>query len=245
MRRRSLTLSIAVATAVLAGPGAGAAGAETCNGTLSGERDLDSLVVPDRGNCTIAPNAEVTVGGKVDVGANARLWVRRGDDSDRGTLRAGGAMSLDQGSAFLDGGRLTLQGAMTGRPDKVAVLDDAYIGGRVSLTSVAQSVEFEDVAIDGDVEIGSGRGGTLLTKIHVDGELSVHDKRFGSITVVDSSMDRLTVVDNVVTGIRIVDNIVGKSFTCLRNQSTDALALRNVVAGVSRTQSCQGGRAPQ
>ena len=77
MRRRSLTLSIAVATAVLAGPGAGAAGAETCNGTLSGERDLDSLVVPDRGNCTIAPNADVTVGGKVDVGANARLSVRR------------------------------------------------------------------------------------------------------------------------------------------------------------------------
>jgi hypothetical protein len=82
-------------------------------------------------------------------------------------------ISLDQGSSFLDGGRQTLLGALTGRPDKVAVLDDAYTGGRVSLTSVAQSVEFEDVAIDGDVEIGSGRGGTLLTKIHVDGDLSV------------------------------------------------------------------------
>jgi hypothetical protein len=233
MRRRSLALSMAVATALLAGPGAGAAGAETCNGTLSSDRDLDSLVVPDRGRCTIGPNANVAVDGRVDVGADARLWVQR-DGSDRGVLRVRGAVSLDQGSSFLDGGRLTILGALTGRPDKVAVLDDAYIGGRVSLTSVAQSVEFEDVAIDGDVEIGSGRGGTLLTKIHVDGELSVHDKRFGSIAVRDSSMDRLTVVDNIVTGIRIVDNIVGKSFTCGRNQSTDSAVFRNVVAGVSR-----------
>jgi hypothetical protein len=100
------------------------------------------------------------------------------------------------------------------------------------------SVEFEDVAIDGDVEIGSGRGGTLLTKIHVDGELSVYDKRFGSIGVVDSSMDRLTVVDNTVPGIRIVDNIVGKNFTCLRNQTVNSEVFRNVVAGVSRAGGC-------
>jgi hypothetical protein len=241
MRRSPLALSMPVATALaaalLAGPGAGAAGAETCNGTLSSDRDLDSLVVPDRGRCTIGPNAEVSVGGRVDVGADARLWVRR-DDPDRGVLRVRGAVSLDQGSSFLDGGRLTILGALTGRPDKVAVLDDAYIGGRVSLTSVAQSVEFEDVAIDGDVEIGSGRGGTLLTKIHVDGEVSVHDKRFGSMGVVDSSMDRLTVVDNTVTGIRIVDNIVGKSFTCLRNQTVNSEVFRNVVAGVSRAGGC-------
>jgi hypothetical protein len=242
MRRRPLALSMpvvaALTAALLAGPGAGAAGAETCNGTLSGNRDLDSLVVPDRGRCTIGPNAEVSVGGRVDVGANARLWVQR-DEADRGALRVRGAMSLDQGSSFLDGGRLTLLGALTGRPDKVAVLDDAYIGGRVSLTSVAQSVEFEDVAIDGDVEIGSGRGGTLLTKIHVDGDLSVHDKRFGAIAVRDSSMERLTVVDNTVTGIRIVDNIVGKGFTCGRNQTTDSEVFRNVVAGVSRlAESC-------
>jgi hypothetical protein len=178
------------------------------------------------------------VDGKVDVGANAVLWVQRGDGPDRGTLRAGGGMSLDDGSSFLDGGRLMLRGAMIGRPDKVAVIDDAFIGGRVSLTSVAKSVELEDVSIDGDVEIGSGRGGTLLTRIHVDGDLSLHDKRFGSIGVFDSTMDRLTVVDNVVTSIRIRDNIIAKQFTCLRNGSTDSFASGNVVAGVSRTQSC-------
>jgi hypothetical protein len=89
----------------------------------------------------------------------------------------------------------------------------------------------------------------------VDGELSVHDKRFGSTNVADSTMDRLTVVDNTVaairivdntvTGIRIVDDIVSKSFTCLRNQTTASAVFRNVVAGVSRTESCVGARAPQ
>jgi hypothetical protein len=73
----------------------------------------------------------------------------------------------------------------------------------------------------------------------------VHDKRFGSIAVADSTMDRLTVVDNTVTGIRIVDDIVSKSFTCLRNQTTASAVFRNVVAGVSRTESCVGARAPQ
>jgi hypothetical protein len=240
MRRRSPALSMPVTTvlaaAMLAGPGAGAAGAETCNGTISDERDLDSLVVPDRGNCTIGPNAEVTVGGRVDVGADARLWVRR-DGPDRGVLRVRGAVSLDQGSSFLDGGTLTVLGSLTGRPDKVAAFD-ALIGGRVSLMSVAKSVELEDVAIDGDVEIGSGRGGTLLTKVHVDGDLSVHDKRFGSIGVGDSTMDRLTVADNTVTGIRISDNIVSKDFSCLRNQSVDIDVFRNTVAGVSRLGGC-------
>jgi hypothetical protein len=95
------------------------------------------------------------------------------------------------------------------------------------------------VSIDGDFEIGSGRGGTLLTKVHVDGDLSVRDKRFGSIGVFDSTMDRLTVVDNVVNSIRIRDNIIGKQFTCLRNQG-DSFASGNVVAGVSRTVSCAG-----
>lgn len=237
MRRLSLTLSMAVAGALLAGPGAGAAGAETCNGKLGDDRDFDTLVVPDRGRCTIGENASVTVDGKVDVGANAVLWVERGDDSDRGTLRARGDMLLDEGSSFLDGGTLTLRGSMVGRPDKVAVNDDAFIGGRVSLAAVAKSVEFEDVAIDGDFEIGSGRGGTLLTKVHVDGQLSVHDKRMGSIGVVDSTMDRLTVRDNVVNSLRIVDNIVSKSFTCLRNE-TNSIVRGNVVAGESRTESC-------
>jgi hypothetical protein len=235
MRRRSLTLSMAVATALLAGPGAGAAGAETCKGKL-GDRDLDTLVVPDRGRCTIGENASVTVDGNVDVGANAVLSIERGDD-DRGTLRARGDMLLEEGSSFLDGGRLTLRGSMVGRPDKVAVIDDAFIGGRVSLAAVAKSVEFEDVSIEGDFEIGSGRGGTLLTKVHVDGQLSVHDKRMGSIGVVNSTMDRLKVVDNVVNSLRIVDNIVSKSFTCLRNE-TNSIVRGNVVAGVSRTESC-------
>lgn len=235
MRRRSLVLSMAVAGALLAGPAAGTAGAETCNGKL-GDRDLDTLVVPDRGRCTIGENASVAVDGNVDVGANAVLSVERGDD-DRGTLRARGDMLLEEGSSFLDGGRLTLRGSMVGRPDKVAVIDDAFIGGRVSLAAVAKSVEFEDVSVDGDFEIGSGRGGTLLTKVHVDGQLSVHDKRMGSIGVVDSTMDRLKVVDNVVNSLRIVDNIVSKSFTCLRNE-TDSIVRGNVVAGESRMESC-------
>jgi len=244
MRRRLFTLSMAVAIALIAGPGAAAADAETCDGGLSGERDLDSLVVPDRASCTIGPNAEVTVRGKVDVGADAVLWLRR-HGPDRGTLRASGGMSLDEGSSFLDGGRLILRGLMIGRPAKVAVLNDAFIGGRVSLTAVSRSVEFEDVSIDGDVEIGSGRGETSLTRIHADGDVSVRDKRFGSITVTDSTMDRLTVVDNIVTGIRIVDNIVSKQFTCLRNQTKDAEAFRNVAVGVSRTTNCRGATAPQ
>jgi hypothetical protein len=228
---------MAVAGALLAGPGAGAAGAETCNGKVGDDRDFDTLLVPDRGRCTIGPKASVTVDGKIDVGTNAVLWVERGDDSDRGTLRARGDMFLDDGSSFLDGGTVTLRGSMLGRPDKVAVNDDAYIGGRVSLAGVAKSVEFEDVSIDGDFEIGSGRGGTLLTKVHVDGQLSVHDKRMGSIGVIDSTMDRLTVRDNVVNSIRIRDNIIARQFTCLRNQS-DSFASGNVVAGVSRTESC-------
>jgi hypothetical protein len=236
MRRFSLALSMAVAGALLAGPGAGAAGAETCNGKLGDDRDFDTLVVPDRGRCTIGENASVTVDGNVDVGANAVLSIERGDD-DRGTLRARGDMLLEEGSSFLDGGRLTLRGSMVGRPDKVAVIDDAFIGGRVSLAAVAKSVEFEDVSVDGDFEIGSGRGGTLLTKVHVDGQLSVHDKRMGSIGVVDSTMDRLKVVDNVVNSLRIVDNIVSRSFTCLRNE-TDSIVRGNVVAGESRTESC-------
>jgi hypothetical protein len=244
MRRSSLALSIAVAGAFLAGPGAGAAGAETCNGTIGGDRELDRLVVPDRGDCTIGPNADVTVAGGVDLGADARLSVRRGTEGARGTLRARGDMSLDQGSTFLSGGRLTLQGRMIGRPDKVGVIDDAFIGGRVTLAAVAKSVELEDVSIDGDLEIGSGRGGTLLTRVHVDGDVSVRDKRFGSIGVYDSTMDRLIVVDNIVTGIRIRDNIIAKQFVCLRNQSNDAFASGNVVVGVSRTDSCVG-RASQ
>ena len=237
MRRLSLAVSMAVAGALLAGPGAGAAGAETCNGNLGDDRDFDTLVVPDRGRCTIGPNASVTVDGNVAVGANAVLWVERGDDSNRGTLRARGDMFLDDGSSFLDGGRLTLQGSMVGWPDKVAVIDDAFIGGRVSLAGVAKSVEFEDVAIEGDFEIGKGRGGTLLTKVHVNGQLSVHDKLMGSIGVVDSTMDRLIVRDNVVNSLRIVDNIVSKSFTCLRNE-TNSIVRGNVVAGESRTESC-------
>jgi hypothetical protein len=237
MRRLSLVLSMAVAAALLAGPGAGAAGAETCNGKVGDDRDFDTLLVPDRGRCTIGPKASVTVDGNIDVGTNAVLWVERGDDSDRGTLRARGDMFLDDGSSFLDGGTVTLRGSMLGRPDKVAVNDDAYIGGRVSLAGVAKSVEFEDVSIDGDFEIGSGRGGTLLTKVHVDGQLSVHDKRMGLIGVIDSTMDRLTVRDNVVNSIRIRDNIIARQFTCLRNQS-DSFASGNVVAGVSRTESC-------
>jgi hypothetical protein len=243
MRRRSLAVSMPVAMALgalLAGPGAGAAGAETCNGTLSGERDFDSLVVPDNARCNIGANASVTVGGKVDVGTNAVLWLRR-DGPDRGTLRGAGGMSLDEGSTFLDGGRLTLRGNMIGRPAKVGVLDDAFIGGRVTLAAVARSVEFEDVSIDGDLEIGSGRGDTLLTRVHVDGDVSVRDKSgINTITVIDSTMDRLTVVDNIARGIRIVDNILSKGFFCLRNQVGEAEVFRNVVAGVSRTQSCRG-----
>jgi hypothetical protein len=179
------------------------------------------------------------VGGKVDVGSNAVLAVRR-DDGDKGELRVRGAMTLDQGSSLQDGGKLTLTGSLTGRPDIVAVVDDAWIGGRVDLSSVSGRVEFEDVAIDGNVEIAVGRGGTLLTKVSVDGDVQIHDKRFGVIAVRDSNMDRLTVVDNVVTGLRLVDNIVSKSLTCARNQSNDAFVRGNLVAGIERLASCTG-----
>jgi hypothetical protein len=244
MRRRTLVLSMALVSALFAGPGAGAAGAETCDGTIGGDRELDSLVVPDRGDCTIGPNADVTVAGGVDLGEDARLWVRRGTEGARGTLRARGEMSLGQGSTFLSGGKLTLLGRMIGRPDKVGLIDDTFIGGRVTLTAVAKSVELEDVSIDGDLEIGSGRGGTLLTRVHVDGDVSVRDKRFGSIGVFDSTMDRLVVVDNIVTSITIRDNIIAKQFACLRNQSANSFASGNVVVGVTRADSCVG-RASQ
>ena len=239
MRRFSLAVSTALAGTLLAGPGAGAADAETCNGTFGDDRTLASLVVPDDATCNIGPDTSVTVDGKVDVGANAVLRVQRGQGGTRGTLRAGGDMSLDPGSSFFDGGKLILKGRMIGRPEKVAVINDAFIGGRVTLAAVSKSVELEDVSIDGDLEIGSGRGGTLITKVHVDGDVSVRDKRFGSMGIYDSTMDRLTVVDNIVTSIRIRDNIIAKQFTCLRNQS-DSFALGNLVAGVSRTVSCAG-----
>ena len=75
----------------------------------------------------------------------------------------------------------------------------------------------------------------------LDGDVSVRDKSgINTITVTDSTMDRLTVVDNIARGIRIVDNILSKGFFCLRNQVGQAEVFRNVVAGVSRTQSCRG-----
>jgi hypothetical protein len=79
---------------------------------------------------------------------------------------------------------------------------------------------------------------TLFTKVSVDGDVGVHDRRFGAINIDDSNMDRLTVVDNTVTAIRISDNIVGKSLTCLRNETANRYVFGNVVAGVQRTGGC-------
>jgi hypothetical protein len=241
MRTRSLRplagIAVPLAAVVIGGPAAGVASAETCTGTLSGNQQFDSLVVRDGGRCNIGPTAEVSVSGGVDVGSDARLWVRR-VGRNKGVLKVGRGMSLDPRSSFLHAGRLTLRGALTGRPETVAVLDDAWIGGRVGLNAVSDHVEMQDVSIDGDVEIASGRGGTSLTKISVDGDVQIHDKRFGSINVDDSNMDRLTVVDNKVVAIRITDNIISRSLTCIRNESTGGGVFGNVVAGVERTGGC-------
>ena len=53
-------------------------------------------------------------------------------------------MRLDPGSSFLQVGRLTVSGAITGRPDAVAVIDDAWIGGQVALRSGHDLVEFPE-----------------------------------------------------------------------------------------------------
>jgi hypothetical protein len=244
MRTPSRAASIPVAmalAALLAGPGAGAAGAETCNGFVSGERDFDTLVVPDDARCTISPGASVTVGGKVDVGRNAVLGMTL-SRTPRSTLRAGGGMSLDDGSSFLNyTGRLILRGNMIGKPEKVLLGDDSYIGGRVTVAAITRSLEFEDVSIDGDLEIGYGRGGeTSLNRVHVGGDVSVRDKTgINTITVTDSTMDRLAVLDNISRSIRIVDNIIRKDFWCLRNRVGEAQVFRNLVAGESRTQNCR------
>jgi hypothetical protein len=244
MRTRSLRsfagIVAPLAAVVIGGPAAGVASAETCAGTLNGNQQLDSLVVRDGGNCSIAPTARVLVDGRVEIGSNARLSVRKAAEGpNKAALNVQRSVSMEPGSRLLVGGTLIVKGALTGRPEVVAVFDDAWIGGRIDFAAVGDQFELEDVAVDGDIEVAAGgRGGISLNKVSVDGDVQIHDRRFGAINVADSNMDRLSVVDNTVVGIRITDNIIGRSLTCLRNETQNSTVFGNVVAGVVRARGC-------
>jgi hypothetical protein len=154
MTRGRLMLALLAATlaAALAASAALAAEPTRCAGPITGAAAHDGLVVPEGATCTLAPGADVTVSGNVDVKPQATLELER-RNGVRGTLSVGRSLLIEKGAKLRDTGKLSVAGNVTATDTpNLHAYDQTTIGGNFEISSY-RFVDLAGINVHGTLSI--------------------------------------------------------------------------------------------